>query len=330
MTRAPFIVAEMSANHLGDLGRALAIVDAAADAGADAIKLQTWSPGRMCISDYRLDRGPWAGRLLRELYAECFTPWSWHAQIFARARNRGLVPFSAAFDCDAVDFLETLGVDRHKVASFELVDLPLIRYMASKGKPMILSTGMASGDEVAEAWGTAAVSLGARNVTLLACTSAYPASPGDAGLKDIGKTWGCVGARFGLSDHTAGIGVSVAAVAVGAVYIEKHLTLARADGGPDAGFSLEPHEFADLVVECRRAALAVAPRPPGPKVGEDPSLRRSLWLVRDVSQGETLRLGDNVATARPALGLPPSTDMTNRRAARDLRAGEPLTAECLA
>ncbi len=320
----PFIVAEMSANHLGDFGRALAIVDAAADAGADAVKFQTWTPGSMCVSDYRLNHGPWSGRYLRELYAEAYTPWDWHEKLFARARDRGLVPFSAAFDRDAVDFLERLGVDRHKVASFELTDLPLIRYMASKGKPMILSTGMATVVEV-DAAIEACHSSGSM-ITLLKCTSAYPAEAGDANLATM-EWWRRYDA--GLSDHTLGIGVAVAATALGATMIEKHLTLSRADGGLDAAFSMEPREFKQMVIECRRAAAAIGQVHYGCGPGESTELRRSLWLKRDVGVGEVLRLHDNVCTARPALGVPPSTDLTGRRAARALRAGEPLTMDCL-
>ena len=317
---SPFIVAEMSANHLGSLARALAIVDAAADAGADAIKLQTWTPGSMCVSDYRLDHGPWTGRYLRELYAEAYTPWDWHPKLFAHARKLGLIPFSAAFDRDSVDFLDRLGVDRHKVASFELTDTPLIRYMASKGKPLILSTGMATTNEITFAANAAA----GVDVTLLACTSAYPAQPDDANL----LAWSSQSRPWGLSDHSMGIGVAIAATALGAVMIEKHLTLSRADGGLDAGFSMEPHEFRQLVAECRRAAVARAGSRAMGK-GEHTELRRSLWVSRDVRRGEVLRLHDNVCTARPALGLSPATSLTNRRAARDLRAGEPLTQECM-
>ena len=319
----PFIVAEMSANHLGSLERALAIVDAAADAGADAIKVQTWKANRMCISDYTLTHGPWAGQRLRDLYALAHLPWEWHPPIFARARERGLVPFSAAFDRESVDFLERLGVDRHKVASFELTDIPLISYMASKRKPMILSTGMATLAEIG-----AAVQPCGEDITLLRCTSAYPAPASEARLqRNFAGIW-----PWGLSDHTPGVGVAVAAVALGASMIEKHLTLSRADGGPDAGFSMEPREFKQLVVECRRAAEATLRADDltyGPTASESTELRRSLWISRDVSAGEVLRLHDNVCTARPALGLAPATSLTNRRAARDLCAGEPLTLECM-
>ena len=323
----PFIIAEMSANHLGSLERALKIVEAAADAGADAIKLQTWSPDTMCIDrGYTLRNGPWAGRTLFDLYREAWTPWEWHKDIFDYARILGLEPFSAAFDRESVDFLETLGVKRHKVASFELVDLPLIRYMASKGKPMILSTGMATFDEIWQAL-NACYEFSDHRALLLKCTSAYPADASDANLRTIEHI---VGNGWGLSDHTQGIGVACAAVALGATMIEKHLTLARSDGGPDAGFSMEPAEFKQLVVECRRAALARGRVHYGPGPNESTDLRRSLWVTRDMVPGEPLRLGFNVATARPALGLSPATDLEGAIAKRYLPAGMPLTQEMLA
>jgi pseudaminic acid synthase len=325
----PFIVAEMSANHLGHRSRAHLLIEAAADAGADAIKLQTWAPGTMCVSDYKLESGPWKGALLKNLYKMAHTPWEWHGPLFVHARERGLIPFSAAFDVASVDFLETLGVDRHKVASFELVDLPLIRYMASKGKPMILSTGMATQIEVRDA----VIATGHQPMgplTLLRCTSAYPAEATDAHLASMDDLRGWFFADVGLSDHTLGIGVAVAAVALGATYIEKHLTLSRADGGPDAGFSAEPHEFKQMVTECRRAAQAIGVPSYGPGPNESTALRRSLWVIKDTKAGEMLNLNINVATARPALGLPPSTNLAGNRASRDLKAGTPLTQECIA
>lgn len=319
----PFIVAEMSANHNGSLDRALHLVEAAAIAGADAIKVQTWTSGTMCVSDYRLDHGPWAGRLLRELYAEAHLPWEWHSFIFKHARKLGLIPFSAAFDIPSVDFLETLDVDRHKVASFELVDLPLIRHMATKRKPMILSTGMASFAEIEAAFRTANEFIGAPRITLLKCTSAYPAEAADANLHSM---HGIGGGPFGLSDHTQGIGVAIAAVVRGATYIEKHLTLSRADGGLDAGFSLEPSEFQQMVTECRRAADAIGQFTYGPGPNESLDLRRSLWVAKPIRKGErSLVLGDNVVSARPALGMHCGADICNMVALRDLQPGEPLT-----
>jgi len=321
----PVIVAEMSANHLGSLERALRIVDAAADAGADCLKVQTWTPGRMCIdTSYTLDHGPWAGQRLADLYEQAFLPWEWHKPIFERARERGLIPFSAAFDRESVDFLETLGVDRHKVASFELTDLPLIRYMASKGKPMILSTGMATMEEISAAFLSANQPL-----TVLKCTSAYPAPLASCNLAVL-REWRRIGFPLvGLSDHTMGHDAAIVATALGATMIEKHLTLSRSDGGPDAGFSVEPHEFRSLVDAVRCASLALGAVRYGPQPGEDTSLRRSLWVLRDISRGEPLRLGDNVVTARPATGLPPDTTLEGVRAARYLLARTPLHAEDL-
>jgi pseudaminic acid synthase len=328
----PFIVAELSANHLGSLNRALQIVEAAAEAGADAVKLQTWTPGRMCIDrEYTLAHGPWAGRRLFDLYEEAFLPWGWHRPIFDRARALGMVPFSAAFDWEAVDFLETLGVDRHKVASFELTDIPLIRYMASKGKPMILSTGMACESEILQAEATVFESSGGMWPMVLHCVSAYPADLSQCNLFAMQHLSNICGGPgwddFGLSDHTFGHDAAVVATALGATYIEKHLTLARADGGPDAGFSSEPAEFADMVQAVRRAHATLGDVRHRPQPCEDPSLRRSLWVLRDTHKGEPLRFGDNVVTARPALGLPCDTSMVGKRAARALKAGTALQAE---
>jgi pseudaminic acid synthase len=327
----PFIVAEMGANHLGSLGRALEIVDAAADAGADAIKVQTWTPGTMCIDrEYVIDHGPWKGMSLFALYDQAFLPWAWHRPIFDRARQLGLVPFSAAFDRGAVDFLEELGVDRHKVASFELVDLPLIRYMASKGKPMILSTGMASEDEILDA--ILACNDGCVNsaneptITILKCTSAYPTELSDANLKTMAE-WARGYCLTGLSDHTLGHEAAVVATALGASYIEKHLTLARVDGGLDATFSMEPHEFKAMVQAVRRAALTLGTVSYGPHSKEAPGLRRSLWVAQDTLKGDPLVLGVNIVTARPAMGLGCDTDLAGRVAAQYLSAGKSLQAE---
>lgn len=318
----PFVVAEMSANHLGSLDRAIKIVEAAAWAGADAIKLQTWTQDTMCVDkSYILPKGTWAGRKLFELYQEAHTPWEWHEPIFRRARELGLIPFSAAFDKPSVDFLERLGVDRHKVASFELTDLPLIRHMASKDKPMILSTGMATREEIDAACDACWDGMSPTSITILKCTSAYPADASQANLTTM-RGW----FRWGLSDHTPGIGVACAAAAMGATMIEKHLTLRRADGGPDAGFSMEPEEFKQMVVECRRAAAAIGVVKFGPSESEDTSLRRSWWAIKDIHPGDALVDGLNVATARPALGLPPSTDVRSLIATEDIPAGCPIKA----
>lgn len=335
----PFIVAEMSANHLGSLERALAIVDAAAAAGADAVKLQTWDT--MVLDEgYEIQDGPWAGRNLKALYDEAKTPWDWHAQIFERCRRVGVMGFSTAFDGASVEFLELLHCPMYKVASFEIVDLPLIEKIARTGKPMVISTGMATKQEILDAL-ESAKSAGAldANVTLLACTSAYPATAAQARLGRMYMleriTWGQI--SVGLSDHTEGIGVAVAAAARGADMIEKHLTIARADGGPDAGFSLEPAEFKQLVIECRRAYEATNPAAVqyelGPQDAERPqlSLRRSLYIARDVKAGHYLESRD-VRSARPALGMPPSAlpRVIGRKMGVAATRGTPLTAGMLA
>ncbi|MCS6946062.1 MAG: pseudaminic acid synthase, partial [Steroidobacteraceae bacterium] len=258
----PFIIAEMSANHNGSLERALAIVDAVADAGAQAVKLQTYTADTMTLDiaarEFVIDEPTslWAGRTLYDLYREAHTPWAWHAPIFERARARGLVAFSTPFDSSAVDFLESLDVPCYKIASFENVDLPLIRKVAATGKPLIISTGLATLAEIAEAV-AAAREAGCRDLVLLKCTSAYPASPADSNLRTIPHLRAAFGCEVGLSDHTLGIGAALGAIALGAAVIEKHVTLCRADGGVDSAFSLEPHELRLLVEESERARLAL-------------------------------------------------------------------------
>jgi N-acetylneuraminate synthase len=324
----PFIIAEMSGNHNQSLERALAIVDAAADSGAHAIKLQTYTAdtitidahsGAFTIGD---QDSLWKGRNLYDLYKEAHTPWEWHAPIMARAKQRGLIAFSTPFDESAVDFLETLGVPAYKIASFENIHLPLIRKVAATGKPIIMSTGMASIAELDDAV-SAARQAGCRDLVLLKCTSTYPATPENTNLATIPHMRALFGCEVGLSDHTMGVGVSVAAVALGATVIEKHFTLARADGGVDSAFSLEPPELAALVAETGGAAAAMGAIAYGPTEAERKSLmfRRSLYLVRDVEEGEVLTK-DNVRVIRPAGGLPPKEVdtilgmRTRRKAAR--------------
>ncbi len=306
MTNKPFIVAEMSANHLGSLDRALRIIQAAAVAGADAIKLQTWKKDTMVLDRaYRLESGPWAGRLLHELYAEAYTPWEWHAELYAAARDLNLVPFSSVFDKDSVDFLETLGCPIYKIASFEILDLPLIRYAASKGKPMMISTGMASKDEILEAQ-RAAKGGGCTDLTTLKCTSAYPARIEDADLSGMMALGYNYCSKIGLSDHSLGSLVAIAATALGASVIEKHLTLRRADGGPDAKFSMEPEEFAEMVKSCRQVSDAISPRTgKGDSEAESEPLRRSVYWARDQAPGDGI-YGLSFATARPGHGIRPS------------------------
>jgi len=333
-SHSPFMVAEMSANHLGSFDRARQIVLAAAESGADAIKFQVWKPDTMCIDPSQTTT--WAGRIvsLVELYRKAHTPWRWLPDLFSHARFLGIIPFAAAFDRESVDFLETLGVDRHKVASFELIDLPLIRYMASKGKPMILSTGMATRAEIDAAQYAC---MRARNydLTILKCTSAYPADASDANLATLyelgdhpnGEGNASEEFKIGISDHSMGCGVAVAATVLKASMIEKHLTLSRADGGPDASFSMEPAEFKQMVTECRRAATAIGVPSYGPGPNESTALRRSLWVAKDIAEGEQLRLGDNVVIARPALGIHPDSLIEGCRARHALKAGTPLTAK---
>lgn len=333
----PYVIAEMSGNHNGSLERALAIVDACAKAGADAVKLQTYTPDTMTLDSrepafvVRDPGGPWDGRSLYELYQEAQTPWDWHEPIFKRCRELGLGAFSTPFDATAVVFLESLGVPAYKVASFENIDLPLIRAVSRTGKPVIISTGMATAEEIGEAV-DAARGAGARGVVLLKCTSAYPASPENSNLATIPDLSARFGVLGGISDHTLGIGASVAAVALGAVVIEKHVTLSRAEGGVDSGFSLEPAELKALVEESRRAWQSVGrvAYGPGPKEKESIRFRRSLWIVRDLPAGHVLD-AQSVRSLRPAGGLPPKhlDAAIGRRLSRAVKRGTPLTESLL-
>ena len=331
--QAPFVIAEMSGNHNGSLERALAIVDAAARAGAHALKLQTYTADTMTLDldrgEFRIDDGAslWHGQTLHELYARAHTPWDWHAALFERARGHGLVAFSTPFDASAVDFLERLGAPCYKVASFENVDLALIRRVAATGKPVIISTGLATLDEIGEAV-AAAREAGCRELVLLKCTSAYPASPEHshlAGIAELRRRFGCA---VGVSDHTPGIGAALAAVALGASVVEKHFTLARADGGVDAAFSLEPAELRALVEESHRAWQAVGEVRFGPTAAERPMLafRRSLYVTRDLAPGDVLS-ADNLRAIRPGLGLPPKhlPALLGRRVATRVARGTPMS-----
>ncbi|MEZ4365252.1 MAG: pseudaminic acid synthase [Kofleriaceae bacterium] len=330
----PYVIAELSANHLGSLPRALAIVDAAADAGCDAIKLQTFEPGSMTLDDadprFRIDEGPWAGRRLWELYDEAQTPWAWHAALFERGRARGLAVFSTPFDEVAVARLDALGAPAFKIASFELVDLELIAAAARTGKPLLMSTGMASDAEVDEAVAVAR-RAGSGPIALLHCVSGYPTPPEASNLRRLDAL-----ARHGLvgiSDHSPGAIVAIAAVARGACVIEKHLTLARADGGPDAGFSLEPAEMAEVVRGARTAWAALGDGTAARPAVEASSraLRRSLFAVEAIAAGEALTR-TNVRALRPGVGLPPREldRVIGRRAAQPIARGTPLAWELLA
>lgn len=308
---APLVIAEMSGNHNQSLDTALAIVDAAAAAGAHALKLQTYTADTMTLD---LDQGEfqisdpdslWADTSLYALYQQAHTPWDWHPAIFERARKHGMLAFSSPFDESAVDFLESLDVPAYKIASFENTDLPLIRRAASTGKPLIISTGMASLAELELSVATARAA-GCQELVLLKCTSTYPASPHNTHLRTLPHLRELFGCEVGLSDHTAGVGAAVAAVALGASVVEKHFTLSRAAGGVDASFSLEPAELASLVTETERAWQALGRVHYGPTEAERKSLvyRRSLYVVRDVAAGEVLD-ASCVRAIRPGLGLAP-------------------------
>ena len=306
----PFIIAEMSGNHNQSLERALAIVEAAAKSGAHALKIQTYTPDTMTIDlderEFHISdpNSLWAGTSLYKLYGEAYTPWGWHKPIFDRARELGIIPFSTPFDETAVDFLENLDVPCYKIASFENTDLPLIRRVAATGKPLIISTGMASVAELDETV-RAARAAGCKDLILLKCTSTYPATAGNTNILTIPHLRELFGCEVGLSDHTMGVGVSVASVALGATVIEKHFTLNRIDGGVDSAFSMEPAEMAQLVVETKRAWQALGQVSYGPTDAEKKSLqyRRSLYVVQDLKAGEVLTR-ENVRAIRPGLGLP--------------------------
>lgn len=329
----PFLIAEMSGNHNQSLERALAIVEAAAAAGADAVKLQTYTADTMTLDIHEgdffiADPGSlWQGSSLYRLYQQAYTPWEWHEPIFRRCRELGLLAFSTPFDESAVDFLESLDVPAYKIASFENTDTVLIRKAAATGKPLILSTGMATIAELDEAV-RAAREAGARDIVLLKCTSTYPASPENTNLATIPHMAELFGCQTGLSDHTMGVGVAVAAVALGATVIEKHFTLSRAEGGVDAAFSMEPEEFKQLAAETERAWLALGGVRYGPTEAEKPSLkhRRSLYASRDVKAGEPFTR-DNVKAIRPGMGLPTKymDIVLGRTAKRDVKKGTPIT-----
>ncbi|MEV6692323.1 pseudaminic acid synthase [Micromonospora sp. NPDC051196] len=329
----PFVVAEMSGNHNGDLDRALAIVDAVAASGAHALKLQTYRPDTITIDvdtpAFRISGGHelWAGQNLYQLYERAHTPYEWHGPIFERARERGLTVFSSPFDASAVELLEGLDAPAYKIASSELVDLPLIRLVAATGKPLIISTGMATIAEIDAAVRTAR-SAGAGGIVLLACTAAYPAPPADSNLRRIPVLAEAFDVPVGLSDHTPGIGVPVASVALGACFIEKHVTLDRADGGVDSDFSLNPAELSALVVETERAHAALGGTTIGPTPAEREGLRfrRSLYVVADVRAGDEVTAA-NVRSIRPAGGLSPvEVDrVLGRRFTVDAARGTPLS-----
>lgn len=335
---APFVIAEVSGNHNQSLKRALEIVDAAADAGAHAVKLQTYTAATMTLDlnerEFHIGdvRSPWAGRSLYDLYAEAATPWEWHEPIFARARERGLIAFSTPFDSTSVDFLESLGVPCYKIASFENTDVRLIRRVAATGKPVLISTGMATVEELDESV-HAARQAGCVDLVLLKCTSTYPATPDQTNLRTIADMRERFGCEVGLSDHTMGVGVAVASVALGATVVEKHFTLRRSDGGVDSTFSMEPSELSQLVLETRQAWQGLGRVRYGPTEAEKGSLvyRRSLYIVEDLDVGVALT-SKNVRAIRPGLGLPTKhfEDVLGRTVRHPVRRGTPLQWDLLA
>ena len=338
LSARPYLIAEMSGNHNHSLDRALEIVDAAAASGADAIKLQTYTADTITLDH----DGPgfviedvkslWNGRRLHDLYAEAHTPWDWHGPIIARARQPGLDCFSSPFDFTAVDFLEELDVPAYKIASFESIDLPLIRKVAATGKPIIISTGMASVVEIGEAI-RAAQEVGNDQICILKCTSTYPATPADTNIRTIPNMRDTFGVEVGLSDHTMGIGVAVGAVALGAVLIEKHFTLARADGGVDSAFSLEPAEFLALREETERAWQALGQITYGGTQAEEGSqqFRRSLYVAQDMAEGEVFTEA-NLRSVRPGFGLEPRhyDVLLGKRVNRAIKKGTPVSWDLIA
>lgn len=327
--KTPFIVAEVGGNHLGEYSRALDLVRAASEVGADAVKFQVFEPEQMVgPREYILEDGPWKGENLIDLYRLTHTPKEWLRPLFEGARSLGIVPFATPFHPQDVNFLETLDCPIYKISSFEVTYMDLIKKVAETKKPIFISDGMAKSAEIGEVYSTVrrvqGISEGEKTyITLLKCTSAYPASALDARFD---RHWGYAGFQWGVSDHTPGIGVAVAAVALGAGVIEKHFTLDRSEGGPDAAFSMEPEEFRQLVTECHRAWEAVNPKEivDGPTRAEKSSakLRRGLWWARDLPSGTVIREGD-IKIARPATKLAPSSrdELIGLTLSEDVKAG---------
>lgn len=328
----PLIIAEMSGNHNHSLERALAIVEAAAKAKVQALKLQTYTADTMTIDkddgEFFIDdpNNLWQGTSLYKLYQQAYTPWEWHKPIFDRCRELGIIGFSTPFDESAVDFLETLNVPCYKIASFENTDLPLIKKVAATGKPLFLSTGMATLAELDETV-RAVREAGCKDLVLLKCTSTYPADPQNSNLLTIPHLRDLFSCQVGLSDHSFGIGVATASVALGATVIEKHLTLSRAEGGVDAAFSMEPAEMGNLVIETERAWQALGEISYGPSEEEKPSLkhRRSLYIVKDMKAGDVLT-AENLRAIRPGLGLSPKyySMIIGKKVKKDVKQGTPV------
>ncbi|NMW30914.1 pseudaminic acid synthase [Altererythrobacter sp. RZ02] len=326
----PYVICELSGNHNGSLERAIQLLEAAAATGADAIKIQSYTADTITIDhdgpEFRVEGGLWDGRTLYDLYGEAQTPFEWHEPLFRRARELGVTLFSSPFDETAVDLLEELGTPAYKIASFEAVDLPLVAYAASKGKPLIISTGMANLQEIEDVVQTARDN-GCDEIVLLHCVSSYPALDEQSNVRtvpDLGERFGTVS---GLSDHTFGSAVAVASIALGGCVVEKHFTFRRADGGPDSAFSLEPEEFTGLVEDCKRAWRSMGKATYDLQGCESGSIqfRRSLYIVKDVAAGEELTR-ENVRSIRPGHGLAPKhlPEVLGRKAATDLKRGDPL------
>ncbi|ARV46267.1 pseudaminic acid synthase [Bacillus inaquosorum] len=328
----PFIIAEMSGNHNQSLERAFNIIEEAAKAGAHALKIQTYTADTMTLNmntkDFKIEdeNSLWSGRTLYTLYQQAYTPWEWHKPIFDKCRELGMIPLSTPFDESSVDFLEDLGVPIYKIASFENTDIPLIKKVAATGKPIIISTGMATVAEIDESI-RAAKEAGCKELILLKCTSTYPASPENTNISTIPHMKELFNCQVGLSDHTMGTGVAVASVALGATVIEKHFTLSRADGGVDSAFSLEPSELKELVVETERAWQALGQITYGPTDEEKASLkfRRSIYVKKDIKAGEIFTK-DNIKVVRPGYGLEPKfyDVIIGRTAKKHIAAGTPL------
>ncbi|PRR91230.1 pseudaminic acid synthase [Bacillus atrophaeus] len=328
----PFIIAEMSGNHNQSLERAFKIIEAAAKAGAHALKIQTYTADTMTLNmntkDFTIEdnNSLWSGSTLYTLYQQAYTPWEWHKPIFDKCRELGMIPLSTPFDESAVDFLEDLGVPIYKIASFENTDIPLIKKVAATGKPIIISTGMATVAEIDETI-RAAKEAGCKELILLKCTSTYPASPENTNISTIPHMKELFNCQVGLSDHTMGTGVAVASVALGATVIEKHFTLSRADGGVDSAFSLEPHELRELVIETERAWQALGQITYGPTDKEKASLkfRRSIYVKKDIKAGEIFTK-ENIKVVRPGYGLEPKYFdlIIGRTAKKHISAGTPL------
>lgn len=329
----PYIIAEMSGNHNGDITRAIELIKAAKDAGADAVKLQTYTADTITINhdseEFMIRGGLWDGSKLYDLYEQAHTPWDWHKTLFDEAEKLGITIFSSPFDHTAVDFLESLNAPAYKIASFELIDLPLIRKVAATGKPMIMSTGNANLAEIEEAV-AAAKAAGATDIVLLHCTSGYPTPASQANISTMAVMRDAFGVEVGLSDHTMDIGVSVAAVALGACVIEKHFTLARADGGPDSAFSLEKEELKSLVTNCNMAFESIGkPNFISTEVELQTKVhRRSLYVVKDIKKGEVFT-EEHVRSIRPGNGILPKylDDVLGSHAKEDISFGTPLSFE---